>query len=759
MSTTRSLAAMDAALSYAHRGFFVIPLCSPFGSTCTHDHRDTHKGKHKIGKTPVTVNGYNSATRDDAIIKSWWREFPTANVGMAVGPEHNLLCLEADMHKNEDGVIPENGLESLGALEDDYGKLPKTLTGMSGGGGEAFIFLYPQGVDIRSGKVLNHPGLEVKADGGIVVAPSRHVSGGRYEWIDESDPAPAPQWLIDLIATPGRLPDIIVNAQLRDVRQDALDALQDAEKTHRSLFVQGAKLMRIGRDEKAKPHVTLVGESELKNALTDAANFYRVSISDEQEKRTNVSPPVNAIQGILGLEPAKWPFPPLEGIVEIPTFRKDGSILAQPGYDACSRLYYLPHPNLKIPSIPEHPARSDVERARNFVHGFIGDFPYGSQADRANAWGALFTTITRHLVRHVPLALIDANKPGTGKGLLSNVITIIAKGTPAETLSPIAGDEEWDKRITALLLEGSSLIVIDNIESILKSAVLAKVLTADFHKGRLLGLSKSVTVPQRAIWLATGNNIMLGGDLPRRVYRIRMTTDVSDPEARENFVYPRLVEAVTAMRGEIVASLLTIARAWFDAGMPAPAKKLRKLGDFSDWVDLVGGILAFAGIDGFLENIDEMRHSAAIDETAWELFLEVWYTELGEAAYTTSELIAEWKGSKKLAETLPDPIVTWFQEDIKSLSRKVGKVLAKYADTPYGVENLRIIQGRDSHTRVATFRIGKRKVAGYAGYAGFDSPSQENFQGNVENKNNSNEAKQTPHTPHTPQDEMEEFTL
>ncbi len=759
MSTTRSLAAMDAALSYAARGFSVIPLCAPFGSTCTHDHRDSHKSKHHIGKTPVTVHGYNSATTDAAILKSWWNEYPTANVGIAVGPEHNLLGFEADMHRNEDGVIPENGMESLAALEDDHDKLPKTLTGMSGGGGQVFIFRYPQGAIIHSGKVPGWPGLEVKADGGIVVAPSRHVCGGRYAWIDESDPAPVPQWLLDIIATPGRRPDIIVNAQLRDVRQDALDALQTAEKTKRSLFVQGAKLIRIGRDEKAKPHVTLVGESELKNALTDAANFYRVSVTDEQKKRTNVSPPVNAIQGILGLEPAGWPFPQLEGIVEIPTFRKDGSILERPGYDACSHLYYLPHPKLKIPSVPEHPARSDVERARNFVHGFIGDFPYGSQADRANAWGALFTTITRHLVRHVPLALIDANKPGTGKGLLSNVITIIATGAPAETLSPNVSDEEMDKRVTALLLAGSSLIVIDNVENILKSPVLAKVLTADLHKGRVLGLSKMVTVPQRAIWLATGNNLMLAGDLPRRVYRIRMTTDVSDPEARENFVYPHLVEAVTAMRGDIVASLLTIARAWFDAGMPPPTKKLRKMGDFSDWVDLVGGILSYAEIDGFLENIDEMRKTAAIDETAWELFLKTWDEVLEDTPYTSRELIALWKGNKKLAETLPDPIATWFQEEVKSLPIKVGRLLTKYKHTPYGVENLRIIPGQDDHAKIATFRIGKRNIAGVAGDAGDKSPSQGNFQGNGENKNNSNEAKQPPQPPQPPQDEMEEFTV
>ena len=195
----------DAALNLALRGFSVIPLCAPFGTHgCTHDHWETHKNGHKIGKTPVTVHGYNSATKDAAIIKSWFNEYPTANVGMAVGRELHLFCLEADMHRNEDGVIPENGMESLGALEAAHGVLPKTLASMSGSGGEAFFFRYPPGVTIHSGKVPGWPGLEIKADGGIVVAPSRHACGGRYEWIDASDPANAPQWLIDLIATPAK---------------------------------------------------------------------------------------------------------------------------------------------------------------------------------------------------------------------------------------------------------------------------------------------------------------------------------------------------------------------------------------------------------------------------------------------------------------------------------------------------------------------------------------------------------------------------
>src|SRR5437660_1674066 len=67
--------------------------------------------------------------------------------------------------------------------------------------------------------------------------------------------------------------------------------------------------------------------------------------------------------------------------------------------------------------------------------------------------GLMMTPIIRPAIkRHVPLALIDAPKQGTGKGLLSDVISIIAIGESASILTAPTNDDEWDKRVTALLM-------------------------------------------------------------------------------------------------------------------------------------------------------------------------------------------------------------------------------------------------------------------------------------------------------------------
>jgi hypothetical protein len=122
----------------------------------------------------------------------------------------------------------------------------------------------------------------------------------------------------------------------------------------------------------------------------------------------------------------------------------------------------------------------------------------------------LLTTILRPAIaRHVPLALLDAPSQGTGKSLLSDVVPVIATGSSAAILTMSDSEEELQKAITSLLLEGSTIITIDNITGRLQSKHLDGVLTSMTWKGPILGQSKMTKVPHRATWIATGNNIRL----------------------------------------------------------------------------------------------------------------------------------------------------------------------------------------------------------------------------------------------------------
>lgn len=184
-----------AALEYASRGWPVLPLHTPYeGSRCSCGKPGCgHPGKH-----PRTLHGLKDATTDAAMIRDWWILRPNANVGIATGRSSGIVVLDVDPLKGGD--------ESLEELQGRYGLVPNTVEVITGGGGRHVYFKHPGDGVVRSAMGLaGLPGLDVKGDGGYVVAPpSRHPSGRRYEWECLSHPddlslAPVPGWLLHLL--------------------------------------------------------------------------------------------------------------------------------------------------------------------------------------------------------------------------------------------------------------------------------------------------------------------------------------------------------------------------------------------------------------------------------------------------------------------------------------------------------------------------------------------------------------------------------
>jgi hypothetical protein len=114
-----------------------------------------------------------------------------------------------------------------------------------------------------------------------------------------------------------------------------------------------------------------------------------------------------------------------------------------------------------------------------------------------------------------PLALVDATTQGSGKTLLTEIASLIATGRAGALFTAPREPEEWRKQLTAILREGSTMVVIDNVKYRLDSAELCKALTAENYGDRILGQSSTVTLPVRCAWVTNGNNIQLGGDMPK----------------------------------------------------------------------------------------------------------------------------------------------------------------------------------------------------------------------------------------------------
>jgi hypothetical protein len=211
------------------------------------------------------------------------------------------------------------------------------------------------------------------------------------------------------------------------------------------------------------------------------------------------------------------------------------------------------------------------------------------------------------------LLLIDSPAAGSGKTLLGEVTALIATGRPGSLFSAPGLAEECRKALTSVLLQGAPVIIIDNISSRLESSDLCRALTAETYSDRLLGGNSIAELRVLSTWIGTGNNIQVGGDMPRRCYWCRIDAKTSEPFRRVGFRHPKLKLWVTQNRRELLAALLVMARAWFAAGQPASSAP--PMGSFEEWVRVVGGILSYVGISGFLENADTMQSTSDAEGT------------------------------------------------------------------------------------------------------------------------------------------------
>lgn len=181
----------EYALAYSRIGFQVFPCysidangkCSCGKSDCERD----------AGKHPRTQHGLNDATSVPLELLKYFGDSRPTNIGLATGQRSNVLVIDVD------------DPQALIDLESKYGKLPVTVTAISGRGCPHYYFRYnPSFENVLNSKLLDGTKkIDVRCNGGyVVMPPSKHKSGNEYLWLNDplSTPlADAPSWLVALL--------------------------------------------------------------------------------------------------------------------------------------------------------------------------------------------------------------------------------------------------------------------------------------------------------------------------------------------------------------------------------------------------------------------------------------------------------------------------------------------------------------------------------------------------------------------------------
>ena len=269
------------------------------------------------------------------------------------------------------------------------------------------------------------------------------------------------------------------------------------------------------------------------------------------------------------------------------------------------------------------------------------------------------------------MLLIDAPARGTGKGLLSDLLSIIALGHVADVGILPKSEEEVRKGITSLLIDGRSMIHYDNVTE-MTSSNLCAVLTTTRWTDRILSHSKMASLPNQATWIATGNNVALSDEMARRVVLCRLNANEERPEERKGFRH-ELPGWALAHRPELISACLSMVSAWATAGRPEGTEEL---GRFESWAHVLGGILKVAEVPGFLENRNSV-YAADAEVQEWAVFCTSWWQQFGDRPVTAKELFEIAKSNKTL-------LTIWAGRSELGAYQRIGKALLKHRDRVFG---------------------------------------------------------------------------
>jgi hypothetical protein len=443
-----------------------------------------------------------------------------------------------------------------------------------------------------------------------------------------------------------------------------------------------------------------------------------------EDIKTKTMVPVVTMFPIAAARPA-WDVPGeqphlrgLRGVTHSPLPRADGTILDVPGYDESTKLLYLPDPDLTVEPVSAEPTAGQVAGALKLLREMVQDFQFLTDHDEANYLGLLLTPLLREIAPPpYKLGVIGAPQPGSGKSLLAGILRIVHGGVFRSEVPP--DDAEMRKVITTILdVTTGPVVQLDNVSGVLRSSVLSGLLTSPTWEDRRLGSNSHMRGRNDRLWVLTGNNVTLGGDLVRRACWVTIDPGCPDPHLRSNFKVDNLEQWVRDHRGELIHALLVLIRNWVRHGKPTTP---RGSDSYARWIETVAGILTTAGHPGIFDHRAAARQTIGTDDAEWRGFLEAVHHEFGDNSWTVKELLARFQPRKALGENgwsveipaaLPMDVLPVELAEKAAKSRAgvelIGKSLGRRLSNCDGrwAGDLTVRRtGEDSHAKTALWKI------------------------------------------------------
>jgi hypothetical protein len=507
------------------------------------------------------------------------------------------------------GALPGGGAPSLKLLNDpDYARTPRA-------------------------PIADAPGLHVQLEG--------EDGGYGDEGIGNGKPREAPE--VPLAPTP----PIVLSTKEGAVNDEVVAALATND---RSIFQLDRQLVTVGRYTRQGPlAIVPLATNSIQERITRVCDLQAWHITKTIQELRPAHPP-GWMAAQISTRGVWRGIRHLTGIISTPTLRPDGTILqgSTPRYDKGTCLLYVP--DGEYPVIPDEPSEDEARTSLARLKAPYRQFPFRSSRDLTSHIASAMTVPLRWaVIGSIPICLYEGSDVASGKTLLVHCCSIAGTGQTAPEITYTLDETDLRKLIFTRIAEGAAIALFDNIPPGMPfgGAVLEAYATSEFFADRVLGESRSKTLPTKSMMIyATGNNIALSREIPRRLLPIYL--EPTDPE-RTVRAFPDILAHMREHRREVLTDILCIARAYIAAGRPAVPGC--HWGSFQAWADLIARPLVWLGEeDPCLGHLEKLQSDDAPTTREAQL-LGAWFDLYGNRPVLAATVLDHAQKARKT----PDP--------------------------------------------------------------------------------------------------------
>jgi hypothetical protein len=494
--------------------------------------------------------------------------------------------------------------------------------------------------DLSVGEAMQRVRAELAAEGHMRAweeRPARAPRPGRQEepptWASEAIPEEG--------GTVARVAVVAVKPEIR-VRPGDLDGMmaESAASLTRdeSIYTRSGELVEACVTPDGFQLVPLV-KATLRGVMERNATWIQMVKRTDKEGNVSMVEAVanvndRVVEGLLKA-PRLWAqLRHVHNIHGLPVVRMDGSLAAE-GYDSVTKLL-IRYDGVKFGEIGT--TRAQAEAALTALLDLFAEFPFESERDRSVAVCLCVMACVRRVLPLAPGVLLDSPSSGIGKGLLINMASWIATGREVAPQPQPKDEDELTKFLFSALKEGTHHIAFDNVSGQFGGEAYDMLMTSGVFKGRVLGQSVVQAVPASALVTISGRNVAFRGDAAGRTLRCKLVTPLERPDEGRTFKYQPLERHVLKHRGEIVAQVLTIVRAYLLAGRPCEMRPLRM---YYEWGAMAREPLVWLGMVDPVESITKQRVESDSDLAAYGELTHAMYEAFGDRAMTMAKLVRE----------------------------------------------------------------------------------------------------------------------